>query len=175
MSRTIMMLAFALVLLGFLASTTLNMYYDIETLRTENQKLSEALSRLSAEHKVITEERDMLRGQNEELLKKTEMLQQAYTTENQARFKAESDVAILQAMLNNMMQETQVTSPLADPQTEQQFMKSERDSFATVIPFGTGFVTILVGMIAINRHRVNKNLHKMPKQVRSFPQSIPRR
>lgn len=174
MSRTIFTFGLALVLLGFLASTTLNMYHNIEMLRAENQKISEALSQLSSEYKTIIQERDTLRNQNAELLKKNEMLQQDYVAENQSRLKAESDVAVLQTALDNITKESQVTVPLVHSQTEQQSTQSEGAYFTTVIPLTTGFAILGLGMIVINHYRANKNRNKKIAQTRNFPQSIPR-
>ena len=171
MSRTVLILSFALVLLGFLASTTWNMYHDVEALRAENRKLSEALSQLSSEYKSIMQERDLLRSQNMELLKKNEMLQQAYIAENRARRKAETDLVTLQAALNHITKSGQ-----GMPQTHAP--ESEQETIPTETLFGTGFVTVLAtigfGKFVIDQYRANKKRNKTVLQTRHFPPSIPK-
>jgi len=49
MSRVILILIVALVLLGFLSAVTMNMRADMERLRAENQKLSSDLNQLRAD------------------------------------------------------------------------------------------------------------------------------
>jgi len=178
MSKSIFILGFALVMLGFLVSITLNMHSDMEMLRAENKTMTENLTQLSSTYKIITQERDNLRNQNTELLKKIEILQQAYVVENQARRKAESDLAGLQATLANMMKGTQILSQIVDSKAGPRSNQSKRVSLVTIIPFSTGFVTLLailsLGKKTINLYRAYKSLNRAMLQTRSFPQSIPR-
>lgn len=178
MSKSIFILGFALVLLGFLVSITLNMHGDIEMLQAENKTMAENLNQLSFTYKIITQERDNLKNQNTELLKKIEILQQAYASENQARLKAEANVARLVSTLDSMMKVNQVATLSMNAQSNPEYTQSKRVSLSSFFPVSAGLVALLatvrLSAIAANHYRMRKNRNKKITPARNFPHSIPR-
>ena len=172
MSRTIFMLSFALVLLGFLASTSMNLYADVEALRAENKRMFDALSQVGSQYNVVLQERDLLRNQSMELSKKIEILQQAYVTENQARVTAEIELTRLQSQLEELMRSPQRVSE-SDGSTQPNPPLPEKISLTTILPIGTALF-VLGAVLGMNQYRVNRKQTKTLPKTRHFPSSIPR-
>jgi regulator of replication initiation timing len=160
MSKALSMFILTLVLLGFLISTTVNMFGDMQQLTTENQKLSSEVTQLHANYETLVQERDTLKAENTELRTKLDAVQKVYVIENQARIKAESDVATYKKMMTNMVNNVQTLSPSICTQTEQQASYFGKVLSSDIVPLGAGsLVTLSIAIlivIRINHHRRHK-------------------
>src|SRR3990170_3211654 len=67
MSKVILLLGLALVLLGFLMSTNMNMYNDAYDLNARIEELRQDLERLRYSFGVLRQENEDLRAENDEL------------------------------------------------------------------------------------------------------------
>jgi regulator of replication initiation timing len=172
MSNAISRLMLALVVLGFLASTTMNMYGDMKRLEAENQKLSHELGQLRSQYETIIPERDALLADNANLKSQFNAIQTAYLAENQARLKAESDVETYKGMVLNMANDGQAVSPAACAAVGPQVMNPEALVLSTIAPVGVSSLITLavVGLIVaiINYSRKQKKLRSLPPQIRNL-------
>lgn len=163
MSKIFFLSMFALVLLGFLISTTINMYNDMIQIQTEYSETATELSQLRSSYEATVEERDALREENNALKTQVNQIQQAYETEKQSRLKAEADTTIYKGMLVDMMNKTSnaMTSSVSCPITEYQDQAAEDIIYAGIIPAGAGSIVTIVllsltASIAINSRRYKK-------------------
>lgn len=172
MSNAISRLMLALVALGFLASTTMNMYGDVKQLEAENQKLSHELGQLRAQKEAIVQERDALLTENANLEDQLNAMQTAYQAENQARLKAESDVETYKGMLLDTANNVQTVSPSACAPADQQTTMPEALLLSTIAPVGASSLITLavVGLVVtmINYSRKQKKLRSLPPQIRNL-------
>lgn len=152
MSKAFFMSMFVLVLLGFLISTTINMYNEMVQIEAEYSKVTNELSQLRSNHETTLGERDALKAENTELETQLNQIQQAYTSEKQARLKAEADTAIYKGMLVDMMSKTPTseTSPISCTSTEVQAINSEEILHAGIIPVGAGSIAGLLVSFAVS-------------------------
>ncbi len=164
MSKFLFLLAFALILLGFLVSNSINMLGDIQDLKAENQRISRELVRLQTAYQSVVQERDGLIAENGELKRKVDVIQQAYETEKQARLEAEGATAIYKGMLVNMMQ-TQTESASACSPVVPQEVRPEAILFSGFVPFGAGFVGFLalIGLAVVIKNHTN--VDEKPKNL----------
>lgn len=150
MSRIILIFFFSLIFLGFLMSTTLNLYSDIQDIKTENQRLMQEITVLRSSSEPVRRERDSLKKENEDLHNRLTSLEQVYASENKARLKAESEASTLRATLDDMV--ARPTSPSACSQSTSKDAKS-----ANSISLGVGFIAVAsvvcVGVMGIIRVR----------------------
>jgi regulator of replication initiation timing len=172
MSNAISRLMVALVALGFLASTTINLFSDMKQLEAENQKLSYELSQLHSQHEAIIQERDALLAENANLKDQFNAIQTAYLTENQARLQAEADVETYKGMILNMSNDVQTESLSTCVPVPHQARKPEELLLSGIVPIGASSLITLVGigLIAamINYFRKQKKLRSLPPQIRSL-------
>jgi regulator of replication initiation timing len=171
MSNAISRLMWALVALGFLASTTLSMYSDMKKLEAENQKLSHALSQLRSNNETILQESDTLRAENENLKYQFNAMQTAYLTENQARLKAEADLETYKGMVLHTNNNVQTGSPIACVPAERHTVKPEELLFSNIAPVGTSSLATLAMVGLINYSRKQRKLRNLPPQIRNLHSS----
>lgn len=152
--KVIFSLMLPLVLLGFLSSTTMNMYGNMEQLKDENQKLSHELSQLRSNYQAVAQERDALRAEHENLKYQFNSIQTAYLTENQARLKAESDAATYKDMVFNLANHVQTGFPAACVPEEQQAIQPKPGEIllSNIAPLGAGSLIMLVVIGIMTRH-----------------------
>lgn len=165
MSQAISRLMWALVALGFLASTTMNMYGKMKKLEVENQKLAHELNQLRAQYETIVQERDALLAENANLKYQFNTIQTAYLTENQARLKAESDLETYKGMVLNMNNDVQTVFAATCTPTEKQAAKPEELLLSNIAPVGVsslGVLTIAGLVVALidycQKHRRSRNV-----------------
>jgi len=160
MSKAFFILVFALVLLGFLISTTINMYNDMEQLKADNRKMLDEVTQLRSDYLVTAQERDTLKAEKAESNTKLIELQHAYTNEVQARLKAESDTAIYKGMMVDMINNAAATPKLSCTPPEEQATNPENLILSGIVPVGAGSLVILamasLVVIIINHHRKHK-------------------
>ena len=169
MSKAFFMLMFALVLLGFLMSTTMNMSSEIEQLKADNQKLAFELNQLRSGYEALAQENDALKVQNANLNSKFEALQTAYVTENQARLKAELELANYRSMVANMANNVQTTAPSICPPAPQQITNSDKLLSSELVPAGAAS---LVGLAMASLILILNNLHRKQKKSKSLPSQL---
>ena len=173
MTKVISFLMLALVLLGFLGAITIIMHGDMEQLKVENQKLSRELSQLRSNYQTIVRERDEARTENASLNAQFNTLQTAYLAENQARLKAESDVATYKSMVINMAKNVQTVPSAACLPAEQQAVKPEELLLSNIAPISaSSLITLAVAIVVvsmINHSRRQKKLKTLPTRLKNFP------
>ena len=172
MSNTFSRLMLALVLLGFLASTTMNMYGDLQQLKDENQKLSQELTQLRSNYGAVEQERNAMQAENADVHRQLDAFRNAYLSENQARLKAESDAANYKGMILNMAKNIQVVPPTVCLPAKQSAKRPEELLFSSIIPIGTGSLITLamIGLVValINHSRKQKKLRNFQTPVKKL-------
>jgi cell division protein FtsB len=166
MSKAIFVLMLALVTLGFLASTTMNLYGDMEQLRAENQKLALELNQLRSSYDALAQENGALKTQKDDLLNQLGGLQAAYAAENQARLTAESELANYRSMVANMANTGQTKLSAICPSSQEQATKSVKLLSSEIVPAGAG---TLAGLVITSLILILINLHRRQKKSRSLP------
>ncbi len=159
MGRVILIFGLALVVLGFLISTTMNMHSEMKGLKAENQLLTQEIAQLRSSFDASVQEREALRKENKDLHNQVARLEQVYAAENKARLKAESDASILKGTLTNM--QTQVTSLAICPSPAPKALRPEAILLgSSITPLGVGFVAVVVaagfGVVVMGRDRRNQ-------------------
>ncbi len=158
MSKALFLLVIALVLLGFLMSTTMNMYDDLQQVRADNRRLAADLAQLQANYEAAIQERDALKAANSDYGSKLDQLQQAYDAEKQARVKAEADDGACRAFVSKLAGGPQpgasasAASPAQTPDPGQQLRSS-------VLPIGASVLATLlivfVALAGLRHYRMN--------------------
>lgn len=160
MQKAFFLLVTALVLLGFLISTTFNIYDEMTQLKTNNQKISIELTQLRADYETTTQERDKLKIENTALKAKLDELQQVYISENQARLKAEADTAIYKGMMVDMMSNIPTTASSSSSLTDEQVTTSKNITSSVMAPVGVSSLATLIltsfAVSVINQYRKHK-------------------
>lgn len=169
MQKSFFLLVFVLVLLGFLASTSINMYNDMEQLKEDNQKLSSDLTQLRANYETISQERDRLKSNNTDLNNKFEALQTAYNAENQARLKAEADTEIYKGMMVNMMNNVPATSTLTCKSAEGQATSPENIFLSGIVPVGAGYLVLFAAVILFVAGKYHTRKNRKPENHLVYP------
>lgn len=95
MTKVFVFLILALILLGFLISTTFNIYEEMNRYKIENQKLMNENVQLRAFVESLRQEISILEIEKQELLKQLGVLEEAYLAEMRARLDAEKSTKIL--------------------------------------------------------------------------------
>lgn len=159
MLRATFILMFALVLLGFLISNSINMYNDLEALKAESQNTSRELEQLQSDYKALSEERDALNGEIANLNSKLSEVERAYVAENQARLKAEGDSAIYKGMMSNMMGANPSYSIKACVPQEKQASTQNNQLLSGILPIGTSSIIglLVVSLLLISRQRTKSH------------------
>jgi len=171
MSKAFFVLMLALVLLGFLMSTTMNMSGEIQQLKTDNQKLAFELNQLRSSYEALAQENGALKTQNADLNSKLEAVQTAYTVENQARLTAESELANYRSMVANMANDVQMTTPSICAPAQQQLTNAGTLLSSQIVPAGAGslagLIVATIIMILINLPQRQKKPRGLPSPLRS--------
>ena len=160
------------ILLGFLLSNTITMQGDMEQLKAENQNLSQELSQMRSEYQAMVQERDAVLAEYESLKYQFVSIQAAYLAENQARLKAEADVAAYQNMLIPVMGNVQTSLPSACLPAGEEAAQPEELLLSTIVPAGASSLLTLAaaGLVTamIQHARRQKKLRRLPAQIRNL-------
>ena len=143
MAKAIFVLAFALVLLGFLISTTINMSSEMEQLKAENQQLSQDLVQMQQTHDSLIRENDAFKSENVTLNQKLNALQDAYVSEHQARLRAETESASYKALISSMAGAQTATSESCESAILQG-ADSGKLNISSLAPVGAGSIITLI-------------------------------
>ncbi len=159
MLRATFILMFALVLLGFLISNSINMYNDLEALKAESQNTSRELEQLQSDYKALSEERDALNGKITNLNNKLSEVERAYAVEHQARLKAEGDSAIYKGMMSNMMGSNPSYSLKTCIPKEEQASAQNNQLLSGMLPVGASSIIglLVVSLLLISRQRIKSH------------------
>lgn len=166
MSKALSILMLALVFLGFLISTTMNMYNDMEQMRAENQKLARELTQIQSAYEILVKEKDALVSENAGLNLRINALQNVYEEVNKARLRAEAEAASYQNMVANISNNVQTKTPPACTLQSQQSDGSEKFLVSSIIPIGAGslITLVMVGLALFPSSRPKRKsiLDKLP-------------
>ncbi len=174
MYKALFLLVIALVLLGFLMSTTMNMYDEIQQARADNRRLAADLAQLQASYEAALQERDALKAANSDYGSKLDQLQVAYDTEKQARVKAEAENGACRAYVSSMAATPQAggsggAAPQAEaPDPGQQLLSSVLPIGASVLATLLIAVLTLAGIRHYRMHARRRVVVTMPGNNRSW-------